>query len=96
MTTTDRDWEKWKASTREFWRTHASCPNCGAVRNRAIMDYRHVEDVPPGHSVEDAYDLIDDFFCRGIYTGKWTTDPCDPDAYESCYELYCEREGIEL
>ena len=80
----------------EFWRTHAMCPYCGAVRPLTVMQYEYVEGLPPDNDPQYAYDLADDYFCKGIYTGKWITDPCDLDAYESCFSLYCQREGIEL
>jgi hypothetical protein len=67
------------------------CENCGSWRDASAMDYYLLEAVPEGCSVEYSYDLVDGYFCRGVFAATENDDPTQPDNYEPCINEYCRR-----
>lgn len=70
------------------------CAHCGRFRPSSLMDHEQIEGLPPNGDPQYAFDLVDDFFCKGHFTAEESDDPCDPDNYKSCFELYCQETGI--
>ena len=73
---------------------YAICKNCGKLRPLALMNHEHIWE-RSADSPEYDSDLVDDFFCMGIYTAVEGDDPCDSDNYESCFDLWCKQKGID-
>ena len=67
------------------------CERCGRTGR---MEYKYVGFTWPGDSPEYEHDLVDGYFCAGVLTFVENDDPCDPDNYESCFNLYCQETGI--